>query len=164
MNTIVTRTDGKVELHGLVQAISHATAEDSLNNVLTAEQWDLLAPYLLPVSLPAGQVLFQQGTTDRTLYLLESGTLSVHFEDEKQRLRLAIVGQGSVVGEGAFFSHQPRSATVQAGSPCKLWSLPAMRFTELSNRQPAVALHLVMAVGAVLSKRLGNRKRRVAST
>ena len=88
----------------------------------------------------------------------------MHFEDEKQRLRLAIVGQGSVVGEGAFFSHQPRSATVQAGSPCKLWSLPAMRFTELSNRQPAVALHLVMAVGAVLSKRLGNRKRRVAST
>ena len=162
MNTLVTRTDGKVDLHGLVQAISHATAEDSLNNVLTAEQWDLLAPYLLPVSLPGGQVLFQQGTTDRTLYLLESGSLSVHFEDEKQRLRLAIVGPGSVVG--AFFSHQPRSATVQAGSPCKLWSLPAMRFTELSNRQPAVALHLVMAVGAVLSKRLGNRKRRVAST
>ena len=59
MNTIVTRTDGKVELQGLVQAISHATAEDSLNNVLTAEQWDLLAPYLLPVSLPGGQVLFQ---------------------------------------------------------------------------------------------------------
>ena len=139
MNTIVTRTDGKVELQGLVQAISHATAEDSLNNVLTAEQWDLLAPYLLPVSLPAGQVLFQQGTTDRTLYLLESGTLSVHFEDEKQRLRLAIVGQGSVVGEGAFFSHQPRSATVQAGSPCKLWSLPAMRFTELSNRKRRIA-------------------------
>ena len=39
-----------------------------------------------------------------------------------------------------------------------------MRFTELSNRQPAVAVHLVMAVGAVLAKRLGSRKRRVAST
>lgn len=164
MNSIVQRPDGKADLHGLVQAISHATAEDSLNNVLTGEQWDLLSAYLLPVSLPAGQILFAQGTTDRTLYLLESGTLSVHYEDEKQRLRLAIVGAGSVVGEGAFFSHLPRSATVQAGSPCKLWSLPAIRFTELANRQPAVALHLVTAVGAVLAKRLGNRKRRIAST
>ena len=164
MNTIVNRSDGKVDLHGLVQAISQSSAEDSLNNLLSAEQWDLLSSYLLPVALPAGQVLFAQGTTDRTLYLLESGSLSVHFEDEKQRLRLAIVGPGSVVGEGAFFSHLPRSATVQAGSPCKLWSLPAMRFTELANRQPAVAVHLVMAVGAVLAKRLGSRKRRVAST
>ena len=113
MNTIVNRSDGKVDLHGLVQAISQSSAEDSLNNLLSAEQWDLLSSYLLPVALPAGQVLFAQGTTDRTLYLLESGSLSVHFEDEKQRLRLAIVGPGSVVGEGAFFSHLPRSATVQ---------------------------------------------------
>ena len=109
-------------------------------------------------------MLFAKGTNDRTLYLVESGSLSVHFEDEKQRLRLAIVGPGSMVGEGAFFSHQPRSATVQAGAPSKLWSLPALRFTELCNRQPAVALHLAMAAGAVLAKRLGNRRRRIAST
>jgi hypothetical protein len=39
-----------------------------------------------------------------------------------------------------------------------------LRFSELSNRQPAIALGLVMAVGAVLAKRLGNRRRRVAAT
>ena len=39
-----------------------------------------------------------------------------------------------------------------------------MRFTELSNRQPAVALPLVMAVGAVIAKRMGNRRRRIATT
>jgi hypothetical protein len=33
---------------------------------------------------------------------VESGTLSVHYQDEKERLRLAVVGPGSVVGEGAF--------------------------------------------------------------
>ena len=46
----------------------------------------------------------------------------------------------SVVGEGGFFSHRPRSATVQAAAPSRLWALPALRFTELSNRQPAIAL------------------------
>lgn len=154
----------KVDLQGLLDAIAQASADDSMTNPLTPAQWDILSSYLLPVVLPAGQILFSQGATDRTLYLVESGSLSVHYQDEKERLRLAIVGPGSVVGEGAFFSHRSRSATVQASAPCKLWSLPTIRFTELTNRQPAIALGLVMAAGAVLAKRLGNRRRRVAAT
>ena len=154
----------KVDLQGLIDAIAQASADDSMTNPLSAAQWEVLSSYLLPVVMPAGQVLFTQGSTDRTLFLVESGSLSVHYQDEKERLRLAIVGPGSVVGEGAFFSHRVRSATVQASAPSKLWSLPALRFTELSNRQPAIALGLVMATGAVLAKRLGNRRRRVAAT
>ena len=154
----------KVDLKGLIDAIAQTTAEDSMTNPLTAAQWEVLSSYLLPVVLPAGQVLVSQGATDRTLYLVESGSLSVHYQDEKERLRLAIVGAGSVVGEGAFFSHRARSATVQASTPCKLWSLTAIRFTELTTRQPAIALGLAMAAGAVLAKRLGNRRRRVAAT
>ena len=157
-------TAPKVDLQGLIDAIAQASADDSMTNPLTAAQWDTLSSYLLPVIMPAGQVLFSQGANDRTLFLVESGSLSVHYQDEKERLRLAIVGPGSVVGEGAFFSHRGRSATVQASAPSKLWSLPALRFTELSNRQPAIALGLVMATGAVLAKRLGNRRRRVAAT
>jgi CRP-like cAMP-binding protein len=163
MNTIATSFP-KVDLTGLIEAISQTTADDGMNNVLTREQWSLLSSYLQPVSLPAGQVLFAQGTNDRTLYLVESGNLSVHAENENQRLRLAIVGPGSVVGEGAFFSHRPRSATVQASTPSRLWSLTALRFSELANRQPVVALQLSMSVGAVLAKRLANRRRRVAAT
>ena len=154
----------KIDLHGLIDAIAQASADDSMTNPLTPAQWDVLSSYLLPVVMSAGQVLFSQGATDRTLYLVESGSLSVHYQDEKERLRLAIVGPGSVVGEGAFFSHRSRSATVQASAPCKLWSLTAIRFTELTNRQPAIALGLAMAAGAVLAKRLGNRRRRVAAT
>jgi len=164
MNAVLSPSTSKQDLQGLVQAISQAASDDSMNNLLSQEQWDLLSPYLLPLSMPAGQVLFAQGVNDRTLYLVENGSLSVHYEDDKSRLRLAIVGPGSVVGEGAFFSHRPRSATVQTAAPSKLWSLTALRFTELANRQPAIALQLAMAAGAVLAKRLGNRRRRVAAT
>ncbi|RID97934.1 Crp/Fnr family transcriptional regulator [Simplicispira hankyongi] len=154
----------KLDLSGLINAIIQATAEDSLSNPLNTADWNLLSAYIQPMTLAAGQTLFMQGASERTLYFVESGSLSVHYEDEKERLRLAIVTAGSVVGEGAFFSHRPRSATVQATAPCKLWSLTAMRFTELSNRQPAIALHLAMAVGAVIAKRMGNRRRRIATT
>ncbi|EER58353.1 cyclic nucleotide-binding protein [Acidovorax delafieldii 2AN] len=163
MNAI-TPLASKIDLSGLLTAITQADADDSLNNPLTPAQWDTVSAYLQPYALPAGHVLFSQGASDRTLYLVESGNLSVHYQDEKERLRLAIVGPGSVVGEGAFFSMRPRSATVQASAPTKLWGLTALRFTELSNRQPAIALGLAMAAGAVLAKRLGNRRRRVAAT
>ena len=157
-------TPTRLDLPGFGNAIAQASAEDSLTNPLNTEQWDALSSYLQPYSLAAGQLLFNQGAADRTLYLVESGSLSVHFEDEKSRVRMAIVPAGSVVGEGAFFSLRPRSATVQAATACKLWALTALRFTELSNRQPAIALSLVMAVGGVMAKRLANRRRRVAAT
>jgi CRP-like cAMP-binding protein len=163
MNAVIPHQN-KLDLQGLVNAIVQASAEDSLTNPFKPEQWDALSAYLQPCTLAAGQLLFNQGASDRTLYLIESGSLSVHYEDEKSRLRMAIVSAGSVVGEGAFFSLRPRSATVQAAAPSKLWALTALRFTELGNRQPAIALGLAMAAGAVLSKRLGNRRRRVAST
>jgi CRP/FNR family cyclic AMP-dependent transcriptional regulator len=90
--------------------------------------------------------------------------LSVHYEDSKGRVRLAMVGPGSAVGEGAFFSRQPRTATVQAAGNCKLWCLTPVRFTELCNRHPAVALKIAMALGALVSRRLMNKSRRVAIT
>ena len=163
MNAI-TPIASKIDLTGLLSAIAQADADDSMSNPLTPAQWDTVSAYLQPYAVPAGHVLFSQGATDRTLYLVESGSLSVHYQDEKERLRLAIVGPGSVVGEGAFFSMRFRSATVQASAPTKLWTLTALRFTELTNRQPAIALGLAMAAGAVLAKRLGNRRRRVAAT
>ena len=163
MNAI-TPIASKIDLTGLLSAIAQADADDSMSNPLTPAQWDTVSAYLQPYAVPVGHVLFSQGATDRTLYLVESGRLGVHYQDEKERLRLAIVGPGSVVGEGAFFSMRPRSATVQASAPTRLWTLTALRFTELTNRQPAIALGLAMAAGAVLAKRLGNRRRRVAAT
>ena len=163
MNAI-TPIASKIDLTGLLSAIAQADADDSMSNPLTPAQWDTVSAYLQPYAVPVGHVLFSQGATDRTLYLVESGSLSVHYQDEKGRLRMALVGAGGLRGEAGFFSHRPRSATVLAGGACKLWTLTALRFTELTNRQPAIALGLAMAAGAVLAKRLGNRRRRVAAT
>ena len=149
MNAI-TPIASKIDLTGLLSAIAQADADDSMSNPLTPAQWDTVSAYLQPYAVPAGHVLFSQGATDRTLYLVESGSLSVHYQDEKERLRLAIVGPGSVVGEGAFFSMRPRSATVQASAPTKLWTLTALRFTELTNRQPAIALALSLGLAVTL--------------
>jgi len=150
-------------LQGLVDAIALAQGDDVLIDKFSPAQWQTLAPYLQSCHLAQGQTLFAEGSEDRTLYFVEQGSLSVHAQDHAGRLRLAMVGAGSLVGEAAFFSHHPRRATAQAGSECRLWSLSPVRFTELSHRQPEIAVGLLLAAGAVLAKRLANRRRRVAA-
>ena len=154
----------KFNVQDLIQAITLDSVYDAFNPRLTTTQWDALGSYLQPFALAQGQVLIEQGALDRTLYFIESGTLSVHYEDEEGRMSLALVGAGSVVGEGAFFSHLPRNASVVGSGPCKLWCLTPIRFAELANRQPALALEMALALGAVISKRMSNKPRRVAVT
>ena len=152
------------DLQDLIDSLLLNKAQDGLNLNLVPAQWEALAHYLQPLTVVQGDVLFKQGAMDRTLYFIASGSLSVHFEDAESRIRLAIVGAGSVVGEGSFFTGTPRSATVQAGSTCALWSLSPMRFTEMTHRKPELALAVAMGAGAVVAKRLMNSRYRVAVT
>ena len=152
------------DIRGLATAIAHSHASDALRCQFTPVQWDVLAAFMQPFALQPGQSLIEQGAADQTLYFIESGTLSVHYQDGKGRIRLAMVAAGSVIGEGAFFSRLPRSATVQATNACKVWCLTVMRFKELASRHSPVALELSLAIGGVMAKRLYNRPKRVAVT
>lgn len=154
----------RFDIQGLAQAFAHCQASDAMRCQFSVSHWETLASYMHPFDLRSGQVLIEQGAADRTLYFVESGTLSVHLQDEKAQIHMALVGPGSVVGEGAFFSHQPRNATVQASGDCKLWCLTPMRFLELANRHSPVALELTLAMAAVLARRLYIRPKRVAVT
>lgn len=152
------------DVQGLIHATAHNQSLDAFHPALSSKQWELFGTYLQPFAVTQGQVVIQQNGSDRTIYFIETGSLTVHFEDDKGRLRIATVEAGSAVGEGAFFTRQPRSATVQAASACKLWSLNPIRFTELSNRQPQMALEIAMALGGLVSRRLISRLKRIAVT
>jgi CRP-like cAMP-binding protein len=164
MSTDPSAPFGKADIKILLEAIAGDTADATLTNGITAAHRDVLAAYMQPMDIADGRVLISQGAEDRTLYFVESGMLTVHFEDVTGKIRLATVGAGTVVGEGGFFSRMSRSATVQAGSACRLWTLSPMRFSELANRQPNVALALAMALGAIIARRLVNNRRRIAVT
>ena len=157
-------TDPRFDVLALAQAMRTSNALDAVPVNLSDAQWQLLGDYLQPVTLSQGQVLIEQGVKDRTVYFVESGSLTVHYEDHKDRVRIAMVGAGSVLGEGAFFSHLPRSATVNAGGHSRLWCLTPLRFRELSARFPVIALELTVAMAAVLARRMYNKPKRVAVT
>lgn len=163
MNAL-TSPAARFDIQDLAQAVNLGSALDVLPLKLNELQWKTLANHVQPLLLPQGQVLIEQGVKDRTVYLVESGSLTVHYQDGRERIRIALVGPGSLLGEGAFFSHQPRNATVQAGSECRLWKLTPLRFRELCTRHPDVAVELTLAMSAVLARRLYNKPKRVAVT
>ncbi|SCK62289.1 Cyclic nucleotide-binding domain-containing protein [Variovorax sp. HW608] len=151
-------------IQDLCRAVAQNTSYDAFAPAFNAQQWETLGSYLQPFDLAAGHVLIDQGAHDRTLFFIESGALSVHVIGDKGQMRLAILNPGSVVGEGAFFSRLPRSANVVATGAARVWRLTALRFSEMSNRQPSLALELTMSLGAVIAKRMVNKPKRVAVT
>lgn len=162
--TAALSTSARFDIQDLARAMALSHALDAMPMNLGPEQWKALADYLQPIQMQAGQTLIEQGTKERMVYLVESGNLTVHYEDAKERIRLAMVGPGSVLGEGAFFSHLPRSATVSVSNPSRLWCLTPLRFRELSTRHPEIALELVTSMSAVLARRMYNRPKRIAVT
>jgi CRP-like cAMP-binding protein len=151
-------------VNGLITAIAHNREDGVLARHLGAQSWYIVADYLHPHAYERGHLLIAQGAADRNLYFLESGTLKVDVRTDQGPLQLAILGPGTVVGEGSFFSHLPRNASVVAYSNCKLWELNPADFDTLGKKHPTVALALSMALGAIVATRLADVSRRIAIT
>jgi CRP/FNR family transcriptional regulator, cyclic AMP receptor protein len=134
----------------LVDAIAALDAKDALQCRLGHEGWKLLAPFLSVNYLQAESVLIREGDADRTLFILAEGQLRV----QAQGHEIAHLQPGTVVGEGAFFSGQPRSATIVSTMPGVAWSLSWERFEAMSHQYPKLALDLTKGLAAVLAVRM----------
>jgi CRP-like cAMP-binding protein len=153
-----------MSIQNLSRAIADNNSNDAFALTLNVQQWETLAGYLQPIDTGVGDVLIEQGTHDRSVYFVESGAISVHRVSSKEQMKLAVLMPGSVVGEGSFFSREPHSANVVVTGAGRVWRLTAIRFAEMSNRQPNLALEIAMGLGAVIAKRMGHRSKRVAVT
>lgn len=164
MQTIQRTLDSSADYRRLAAVCSDNSREPALGQHLLPSDWAELLPYLQPLQVKPSQVLIGYGATDRIVYFVESGSLSVHYEDAAGRIHLAVVGPGSAVGEGSFFSHRPRNATVQAVDASRVWALTPLHFAELANHKPATALAVTLALGGLVSARTQDRRRRVSVT
>jgi CRP/FNR family cyclic AMP-dependent transcriptional regulator len=144
-----------MSIDSLIAAVQSLNADDALRLRYNKEDWRMLASYLMPHSLRAGDSIIRYRDMDRTLYLLESGTLQVYVpESGPVRRPVAILRSGAVVGEPSLFGDTPRMAQVDAMSPVVVWALTKPRFEEFAARQPELALELLRAAGSVMAERM----------
>jgi CRP/FNR family cyclic AMP-dependent transcriptional regulator len=144
-----------MDIQELFDAIQSLNAPDAFKPRLSPDQWRALQTYLSRHEIRAGDLLVKQADHDRTMYLLERGTLQVFISNPKPGVsRLSILRAGSVVGEAGLFSDQPRMANVEAMTACVVWALRGARLEELMVRNATLALELVRAAAAVMGVRM----------
>ena len=138
----------------LVRATETLDGEQAFRPRLGPAHWRTLAGYMAPRDVAAGELLLTQGEPERALFLLEQGTLQVYTVPARQRVELR--QPGSAVGEASLFADGPAAATVEAMTPCIVWTLPAARVAQLAQRSPEVAFEVLRAAGALLVRHLRN--------
>lgn len=154
----------QLDLAGLVRAIAKNKGRDSVSRHFDEPTWAALSEYLAPHVAEHRHVVISQGSTDRNLYFVETGMLRVYRSDRDARLQLAVLGPGSVVGEGTFFSPIVRNANVEAVEASLLWELTPGRFAAMAERFPLAAFKVAMGLGHVVSVRMLSVAGRLAIT
>src|SRR5215212_3348889 len=112
------------------------------------EALDRLLPAPLAAPRPHARIVTRQpghiimGYGDRTsdLYLIMEGRVQAELHSPSGReVILGDLGPGELIGEFAALDDQPRSATVEATTPCVLACFPADAFRAAVFAHPATA-------------------------
>jgi SulP family sulfate permease len=120
-----------------------------------------LMPYLDRLDLAAGTDLIVQGAAARDVYFIESGRAAVILAAGNERVRLATVGPGAIVGEMAFYLAEARSASVRAEVPVVAWRLSAASLARLETDLPEALIGFHRGMAALLAGRLSGANRLV---
>jgi predicted acylesterase/phospholipase RssA/CRP-like cAMP-binding protein len=97
-----------------------------------------------------GEVIFIEGGSGDSMYLIESGQVKVvSGTDEEERL-FAYLGPGNFFGEMALLLGEPRSATVKVDIDAELWVLRKADMDKLLEQHPSIAV----TISRELSRRL----------
>jgi small-conductance mechanosensitive channel len=90
---------------------------------LSEQQLDQLRTHLKLSTLEPGEVLFTQGGTDSSLFIVVSGILQVSQQIGTDQQVLGSIGGGDYIGEVSLLTGAPYAATVIARTHCKLYGL-----------------------------------------
>ncbi len=123
---------------------------------LTEAECTIVRALLVRRAYTRGEVLIQEGSRDRDLFLMSRGIASVKVElpgQDRQR-RLASFSAGAVFGEVALLDQEPRSATVTADEDVVCYVLPEEAFRALVRDHHAIAITLLTNLGREMSRRL----------
>lgn len=121
---------------------------------LDDDGWDRLFGVTTLTGYATGDAIMTEGDTDRRLCLLLNGRAEVAAErPDGSRQQIAVIEEGTVIGEQSFLDGLPRSAHVIALSPCSVRTLDPAEFEKLKHTDPQLALALISDIGRVLSLR-----------
>jgi CRP/FNR family cyclic AMP-dependent transcriptional regulator len=117
---------------------------------LSHNDWMLLLDRAKPVTFKKGEVLIQQSSQSKALYIIAAGNIKVSISGKA----LAQIGPGEICGEMAFLEDSRPSATATAEEEVQALSIEWKTLTELFELFPHVASRFYRSLAVNLSRRL----------
>jgi len=106
------------------QSVLPLLQDITLFEALETEQLAEMAVHLKPRLLEPGEVLFAQGGTEATLFIVVSGIIRMSQQTEfTGQQTIGHIGAGEYVGEISLLTGAPYAATATARTHCKLFGL-----------------------------------------
>jgi CRP-like cAMP-binding protein len=108
-------------------------------------------------SFSSGETIFRQDDPSQSAYLILSGKVDIHVEEDGRRAFIATLMAGEVLGEMGLITDEPRSATATVREDCSLMRLDSDEFLRLLDEHP----HEIMDYVKALIGRLKNLNSRL---
>ena len=113
-----------------------------------------LAEYMELQEVSQWSVLFNQGDTSDSMFLVLSGELRARTVVSGKETILSTFGPGDFFGDMALFDHGPRSADVVANVDSTLLKISSVSFDRLTREAPALATPFLQATARTLAARI----------
>ena len=91
----------------------------------------------------AGAIIYEEGGPGDAVYILTEGEVEVLRQVNGERVRLAVLGSGSIFGEMGVIGNKARSTTVRALGDISLTVIQAETFLSIFRRDNPLALPLL---------------------
>jgi signal transduction histidine kinase len=113
---------------------------------LTEEDLERLYGMAETVSIPAGQLVLQEGDPGDSLYVVLDGELEVTKRHGEQEVLLAVYKAGQFFGEMALLEQAPRSASVRTLRESRLLVISQVAFQTLLSCSPSAPFKILRTV------------------
>lgn len=105
-----------------------------------------LASVMDELAFPTSHTIFTKGQEGRSLYIVVSGKVRVHIDEQE----LVQLDQGACFGEMSLFDAEPRSASVTTLAPSECLILTQQQLYEAIEETPGIAVNIIR----LLSRRI----------
>lgn len=104
------------------------------------------------VTYAADETLFRQGDVGDAAYVILQGKAAILAETPNGQIKIAEVGENSIVGEIAILCDAARTATVKAVTPIDALRIKKKVFLELLTDFPEVTIAVIRVLAERLSQ------------
>lgn len=100
--------------------------------------------------LKPGEVLFRTGDSADSMFIVRRGSLKVYAPKDNEEVQLALLSDGAIVGEMAFFDQKPRSAHVRALTQTEITEISRADFDKLLTQIPKWLVSMMQSLSGRL--------------